>query len=60
MERLWRFIRALLGWRTDETAEQHPHLRLGPGGDYTQDVWLDGHRWRWNGKGWEPVETDKW
>ena len=46
MDRVWTFLKGLLGWRKDESAEQHPHVRLGQG-DYTKDIWLDGHRWTW-------------
>ena len=42
IRRLWKW---LLGWRKEESAEQHPHIRIGQG-EYTKDIWLDNNHWK--------------
>jgi hypothetical protein len=50
MDRIWRFLKGLLGRRTDASAKPDPQLvaKFGPGGDYSEELWLDGHRWQYD------------
>ena len=50
MDRIWRFLKGLLGRRTDASAKPDPQLvaKFGPGGDYVDELWLDGHRWHYD------------
>lgn len=50
MDRLWKFLKGLLGRRTDAAVKPDPQLiaKFGPGNEYLSEVWLDGHRWQWD------------
>lgn len=52
MDRVWRFLKGLLGRRKDAPSQPDPQLiaKIGPGGEYTNEIWLDGHRWQWDRK----------
>lgn len=49
MDRLWKFLKGLLGRRTDAAVKPDPQLIAKFGnGDYVTEVWLDGHRWQYD------------
>lgn len=52
MDRVWKFLKGLLGRRMEVSSQPDPQLiaKIGPGGDFIEEVWLDGHRWQWDFK----------
>lgn len=50
MDRVWTFLKGLLGRRMEASSQSDPQpiAKIGPGGDFIEEVWLDGHRWEFD------------